>query len=51
MFHKEVPGAVVAVNTGLIALNVFSIFLAWRQHQILDSARSELEEIVRGPVK
>jgi hypothetical protein len=32
----------------LVALNVFSVALVRRQHSVLDQARSDLEELVRG---
>ena len=33
---------------GLAALNIFSLVMVRRQHRMLDEARRELEEIVRG---
>ena len=33
----------------LVVVNLFSVALAWHQHRLLDQARSEMDELVRGP--
>jgi hypothetical protein len=35
----------------LVAVNLFSVALAWHQHRLLDQARSEMVELVRGPAQ
>lgn len=33
----------------LVVVNLLSVALAWHQHRLLDQARSEMRELVRGP--
>jgi hypothetical protein len=33
----------------LVVVNLLSIAMAWHQHRLLDEARSEMEELIRGP--
>ena len=49
--HDEVVSRVFFGIGLLVALNVFSVALAWRQHKLLDQARSEMIELVRGPTR
>ncbi len=35
----------------LVVLNLLSLTLTWRQHRLLDQARLELDELVRGPAQ
>jgi hypothetical protein len=35
----------------LVVVNLFSAGMAWRQHRLLDQARSELSTLVRDPAR
>jgi len=33
----------------LVVVNLFSVAMSWHQHRLLNRARSEMDELVRGP--
>jgi len=45
--NELVTGAIFGIGL-LVVLNLLSLTLAWRQHRLLDQARLELDELVRG---